>query len=62
MVGVAPDIELGQLRRELERLRTKNARLRRLLKLRGQDTSPAAEQMAFPIVPGLVTMASPVED
>jgi superfamily II DNA or RNA helicase len=62
MVAVAPDIELAQLRRELERLRMENARLARLLELGGQDTLPAAEQMSFPIAPGLVTIASPVED
>ena len=62
MVGVAPGVELAQLRRELERLRAENARLARLLELGGQDTSPAAEQMSFPIAPGMVTMASPVED
>ncbi len=62
MVGVAPNTELAQLRRELGRLRTENARLARLLELHGQDTTPAAEQMAFPVAPGMVTMASPVED
>ena len=62
MVGVAPDNEQAQLRSELDRLRTENARLTRLLELRGQDTSPAAEQMALPTAPEMVTMASPVED
>ncbi|MCW3817724.1 DEAD/DEAH box helicase [Micromonospora sp. DR5-3] len=53
--------EVDRLRRELERLRAENARLSRLLELRGQDTTPAAEQLAVP-APGLVAMASPVQD
>jgi hypothetical protein len=56
MVGVAPDNEQAQLRSELDRLRTENARLARLLELRGQDTSPAAEQMALPTAPGAAAM------
>ena len=60
-VSGAPDLESAQLRRELDRLRAENARLSRLLDLRGQDTAPAAEQLAVPR-PGAVTMASPVED
>jgi hypothetical protein len=51
------DGELGELRRELDRLREENARLSRLLDLRGQDTTPAAEQLAVPHSPGLVTMS-----
>ncbi|MFE9695046.1 DEAD/DEAH box helicase family protein [Micromonospora sp. NPDC005806] len=51
------------LRRELQRLRAENARLSRLLQLRGQDTTPAPEQLSAPVAaPGLVTMASPVAD
>ena len=46
MVGVEAEIELARLRRELERFRAENARLARLLDLRGQDTAPAPEQMA----------------
>jgi TOTE conflict system, Archaeo-Eukaryotic Primase domain len=34
----------------------------RLLSLRGQDTTPAAEQLAAPTPPAMVTMASSVED
>src|SRR5262245_6483419 len=52
---------MGRLRRELDRLRTENARLARLLDLRGQDTSPAHEQLAAPAL-SLVTMASPVQE
>lgn len=53
--------EIDRLTREVERLQTENARLNRLLDLRGQDTRPAPEQLAVP-APALVTMASPVED
>jgi superfamily II DNA or RNA helicase len=42
-------------------LRAENARLARLLELRGQDTAPPSEQLAVP-APGLVTMASPQAD
>ena len=48
--------ELAQLQRELESLRAENERLSRLLDLRGQDTAPAAEQLAVPHATGLVTM------
>lgn len=51
--------ELVELRREADRLRTENARLSRLLELRGQDTSPAPEQLAAASPQGPVTMASP---
>ena len=55
--------EFAGLRRELERLRAENARLSRLLDLRGQDTAPAPEQLSAAVAaPGLVTMASPVAD
>ena len=55
--------EFVGLRREVERLRAENARLSRLLELRGQDTAPAPEQLSAPVAaPGLVTMASPVAD
>lgn len=50
------------MRRELDRLRAENARLSRLLNLRGQDTTPASEQLAAPTPPAMVTMASSVED
>ena len=53
--------ELSELRIELGRLRAENARLLRLLDL-GQDTEPVSEQLAVPMVPGMVTMASPVRD
>ncbi len=56
MVGVEAEIELAQLRRELDRFRTENARLARLLELNGQDTTPAAEQMSFAVASGMVTM------
>src|SRR5437868_9218139 len=60
MVGVD---EFAGLRREVERLRAENARLSRLLELRGQDTTAAPEQLAAPVAaPGLVTKASPVRD
>jgi hypothetical protein len=55
--------EFEGLRRDLQRLRAENARLSRLLELRGQDTAPAPEQLSAPVAaPGLVTMASPVAD
>jgi hypothetical protein len=55
--------ESVDLRREVERLRAENARLSRLLDLRGQDTAPAPEQLSAPVAAlGLVTMASPVAD
>ena len=54
------DRELTRLRLELDRLRSENARLSRLVELRGQDTAPAAEQLAVPDAPGLVTMSSSV--
>ena len=50
------------MRRELDRLRTENARLSRLLGLRGQDTTPASEQLAAPENPGWVTMGSSAQD
>ncbi len=63
VVGVSVDGEIVGLRRELVRLRAENARLSRLLDLRGLDTAPAPEQLAAPVTPpGLVTMASPVQD
>ena len=61
-MSVAPDSEYAQLRRELDRLRAENDRLSRLLNLRGQDTTAAAEQLAAPTPPAMVTMASSVED
>ena len=55
--------EFVDLRREVERLRAENARLGRLLELRGQDTTAAPEQLSAPVEPpGLVTMASPTRD
>ena len=53
--------ELSELRAERDRLRTENTRLARLLELGGQDTSPAAEQLAAPVRHGLVSMASPTQ-
>lgn len=50
------------LLRELERLREENARLSRLLEIRG-STAPAAEQPAIPVRrPGMVTIDSSKED
>ena len=57
------DGEIARLRGELERLRSENVRLSRLLDLRGLDTSPAPEQLSAAVAaPGPVTMASPVAD
>lgn len=53
------DDELILLRREVERVRAENARLSRLLDLRGHDTMPAPEQLA---ATRPVTMSSPVGD
>src|SRR3954468_22777384 len=58
-----PVDEFADLRREVDRLRTENARLSRLLELRGQDTVPSPEQLSAAVAaPGMVTMASPVAD
>ena len=55
--------EFADLRREVHRLRAENARLSRLLELRGQDTAPSPEQLSAAVAaPGMVTMASPVAD
>lgn len=52
----------ASLLRELEQLRQENARLSRLLELRG-DTVPADEQPAIPVhQPGMVTHDSPTAD
>lgn len=61
-VAVGTERELSELRDELGRLQVENARLSRLLDLQGDDTAPAPEQLAVPMVPGMVTMASPVSD
>ncbi|MBB3100206.1 hypothetical protein FHR83_007926 [Actinoplanes campanulatus] len=61
-VDAVTDDEVARLRRELERLRTENHRLSRLLDLRGQDTTPAPEQLAAIATPGPVTKASPVRE
>ncbi|MBB2941931.1 superfamily II DNA or RNA helicase [Actinoplanes lutulentus] len=61
-VDAVTDDEVARLRRELERLRSENHRLSRLLELRGQDTAPAPEQLAAMATPGPVTMASPVPE
>src|SRR5215469_13892958 len=58
---VVTSSEIDRLQRELHRLQAENARLTRLLDLRGRDTAPVHEQLAVP-VPALVTMASPVQD
>jgi hypothetical protein len=63
MVDVDAVDEFADLRRQVEQLRAENARLCRLLELRGQDTKPSPEQLAAPLAaPGLVTMASPARD
>ncbi|WP_250028844.1 TOTE conflict system archaeo-eukaryotic primase domain-containing protein [Paractinoplanes maris] len=55
--------EHADLRREVQRLQAENARLSRLLELRGQHTAPPPEQLSAPVAaPGMVTMASPVAD
>ncbi len=59
-VDAVTDDEVARLRRELERLRLENHRLSRLLEPRGQDTTPAPEQLAAMATPGPITMASPV--
>jgi hypothetical protein len=47
----------------VQRLRAENARLSRLLDLRGQETAPSPEQLSAAVAaPGMVTMASPVAD
>jgi hypothetical protein len=62
-MDVVVEGELPRLRRELERLRAENARLARLVDLRGHDTAPAPEQLSAAVAPpGLVVMSSPVED
>jgi hypothetical protein len=53
------DDEPIQVRRELERVRAQNARLSRLLDLRGQDTAPSPEQLA---ATRPTTISSPVVD
>jgi len=50
-VDVVVDSELVRLRGELERLRAESVRLSRLLGLRGQDTSPAPEQLSAAVAP-----------
>ena len=55
--------DFADLRREVQRLQAENARLSRLLELRGQDTAASPEQLSAPVAaPGMVTMASPVAD
>lgn len=60
-MDVVTNGEVDRLQRELDRLRGENARLTRLLDLRGQGTAPGHEQLAVP-APTLVTMASPERD
>lgn len=60
-----PDVDLErlELRRECERLRGENARLVKLLELRGGEASRTPEQTATAsAAPGTVTMSSPVAD
>jgi hypothetical protein len=53
--------EVEGLCREVKRLRAENARLSRLLELRGQDTAPAPEQLSAPVAaPGLVHASTPL--
>lgn len=55
--------EVGELRRELHRLRAENQRLARLLDVRGPDLAPSPEQPTAGLSPsGVVTMNSPVAD
>ena len=55
--------EVVALSSELQRLRDENARLTRLLDLRGWDTAPAPEQPSMPVTsPGMVTKDSSLED
>jgi hypothetical protein len=62
-MDVVVEGELARLRRELERLRAENARLSRLVDLRGHDTAPAPEQLSAAVAPpGLVVMSSSVQD
>lgn len=57
------EYEIAQLVRERDRLRAENLRLSRLLQLRGQDVTPAPEQLAATVTPpGMVTMHSPESD
>jgi hypothetical protein len=63
VVGSLRAEEVAALSGELERLRVENARLTRLLDLRGWDTAPAPEQPSMPLeAPGMVTMASSLDD
>ena len=58
-----PGQEVADLVRERDQLRSENRRLSRLLELRGQDVTPAPEQLATNVdAPGMVTMSSPVAD
>jgi hypothetical protein len=62
-MDVVVEGELARLRGELQRLRAENARLSRLVDLRGQDTAPAPEQLSAAVAPpGLVVMSSSVQD